>query len=308
MVVARGCRDGKRGDVVQRIQTSNYKINKFRGSKIQYGDYSYNTMLYPSKLLREQILNILTTTTNTEKVTECMCAQSCPTLSDLMDCSPPGPSVHGILQARRLEWVAIFTSRGFSQPRNWTWISYTAPTSPALQADSLPLNYQGSLNTGVQFSFCFFFTDFSGMAEEGWSIPFRDPRSCSLLCGRLVNLPLSNVPGARQTSRPIYLKLRLEVTDIWTFLVAQWLRILLPLQGPRVPFLLRKGSTCQGATKPMGHNDWTCTPEPMLCSKKSHCSPQLEKARAQQWSLSTAKNKHTHAQKKSELLHLLIWP
>ena len=34
-------------------------------------------------------------------------AQSCPTLSDLMDCSPPGSSVHGIFQARVLEWVAI---------------------------------------------------------------------------------------------------------------------------------------------------------------------------------------------------------
>ena len=45
-------------------------------------------------------------------------AQSCPTLCDPMDHSPPGSSVHGILQARRLEWVAIFTSRGFSQPRN----------------------------------------------------------------------------------------------------------------------------------------------------------------------------------------------
>ena len=33
--------------------------------------------------------------------------QSCPTLSDPMDCSPPGSSVHGILQARVLEWVAI---------------------------------------------------------------------------------------------------------------------------------------------------------------------------------------------------------
>ena len=129
-----------------------------------------------------------------------------------------------------------------------------------------------------------------------------------LLCGQLANLPLSNVPGARQTSRPIYLKLRLEVTEIWTFLVAQWLRILLPVQGPRVPFPLRKGSTCQGAMKPMGNNYWTCTLEPMLCNKKSHCSPQLEKARAQQWSLGTAKNKHTHTQKKSELLHSLTWP
>jgi len=40
--------------------------------------------------------------------------QSCPTLCDPMDCSPPGSSVHGILQARTLEWVAILFSRGFS--------------------------------------------------------------------------------------------------------------------------------------------------------------------------------------------------
>ena len=38
-------------------------------------------------------------------------AQSCPTLSDPMDCSPPGSSVNGILQARVLEWVAIAFSR-----------------------------------------------------------------------------------------------------------------------------------------------------------------------------------------------------
>ena len=34
-------------------------------------------------------------------------AQSCPTLHDPMDCSPPGSSIHGIFQARELEWVAI---------------------------------------------------------------------------------------------------------------------------------------------------------------------------------------------------------
>ena len=44
--------------------------------------------------------------------------QSCPTLCDTMDCSPPGPSVHGILQARILQWVAMPTSRGSSQPRD----------------------------------------------------------------------------------------------------------------------------------------------------------------------------------------------
>ena len=49
--------------------------------------------------------------------------QSCPTLCDPMDCSPPGFSVHGILQARVLEWVAISFSRGSSQPKDQTHIS-----------------------------------------------------------------------------------------------------------------------------------------------------------------------------------------
>ena len=50
--------------------------------------------------------------------------QLCPTLWDSMDCSLPGSSVHGILQARTLEWVAIPVSRGSSQPRDQTWVSY----------------------------------------------------------------------------------------------------------------------------------------------------------------------------------------
>ena len=44
----------------------------------------------------------------------CSVAQSCLTLCDPMDCSPLGSSVHGILQARILEWVAISSSRGSS--------------------------------------------------------------------------------------------------------------------------------------------------------------------------------------------------
>ena len=46
--------------------------------------------------------------------------QSCLTLCDPMDCSLPG-SVHGIFQARILEWVTMPFSRGSSQPRDWTW-------------------------------------------------------------------------------------------------------------------------------------------------------------------------------------------
>ena len=63
-------------------------------------------------------------------------AQSCPTLCDPVDCSPPGSSVHGILQARILEWVAISFSilewvaisfsRGSSRPRDWTRVSCIA--------------------------------------------------------------------------------------------------------------------------------------------------------------------------------------
>ena len=52
--------------------------------------------------------------------------QSCPTLCDAMDYSPPISSVHGILQARILAWVAISFSRGSSWPRDQTWVSCIA--------------------------------------------------------------------------------------------------------------------------------------------------------------------------------------
>ena len=56
--------------------------------------------------------------------------QSCPTLFDSLDYSPPGSSVHEILQARILEWVAISSPGDLPDPG-------IQPGSPALQADSL---------------------------------------------------------------------------------------------------------------------------------------------------------------------------
>ena len=53
-------------------------------------------------------------------------AQSCPTLFNPMDCSPPGSSVHGIFQARLLEWIAISFSRRSSQSRDGTHVSCIA--------------------------------------------------------------------------------------------------------------------------------------------------------------------------------------
>ena len=49
-------------------------------------------------------------------------AQSCPILCHPMDCSPPGSSVLGILQARTLEWVSMPSSRGSSPSRDQTWV------------------------------------------------------------------------------------------------------------------------------------------------------------------------------------------
>ena len=53
----------------------------------------------------------------------CMRAKSCLTLCDPMGCSLPGSSVHGIFQARILEWVAIYYSRRSSLPKGWIQVS-----------------------------------------------------------------------------------------------------------------------------------------------------------------------------------------
>ena len=63
--------------------------------------------------------------------------QSRPTLCDPMDCRPPSSSLHGILQARILEWVAMPFCRDLPDPK----IRPTYPVTPALQAGSLPLGH-----------------------------------------------------------------------------------------------------------------------------------------------------------------------
>ena len=70
----------------------------------------------------------------------CLCsvAKSCLTLWDLMDCSAPGSSVHGILQARILEWAAISFSRGSCQPRDWTCVSCLAGGLFAIESPGNP--------------------------------------------------------------------------------------------------------------------------------------------------------------------------
>ena len=76
--------------------------------------------------------------------------KSRPTLWDSMDCSTPGSSVHGIFQARILEWVAISFSRGSSWPRDRTCGSGRIF---CLQVDSLLLNHWGSPIPNVCYAF-----------------------------------------------------------------------------------------------------------------------------------------------------------
>ena len=71
----------------------------------------------------------------------CVCVLIYVQLCDLMNFNPPGSSVHGISQARILEWVAISSSRGFSPPRDQTHISCIFVH---WQEDSLPLSHMGS--------------------------------------------------------------------------------------------------------------------------------------------------------------------
>ena len=121
-----------------------------------------------------------------------------------------------------------------------------------------------------------------------------------------------------------YRKIEFKNRPTGTSLVAQWLRIRLPMQGTRVRSLVREDPMCCGATKPVrqsywacalepvSHNYWARTPQllkpthlepvlhnekppamrsPHIITKSSPCSRQLEKASAQQWRPNTVKDK-----------------
>ena len=86
-------------------------------------------------------------------------AQSCQTLCDPVDCSPPFFSVHEIFQARILEWVAISFSRGSNWPKDQTQVSCIAgrlftiwATRESLRApksELLPMKYTSSLHENI---------------------------------------------------------------------------------------------------------------------------------------------------------------
>ena len=99
-----------------------------------------------------------------------MCVQSGLTLCDHMDYSPPGSSVLGIFQARILEWVAIFHSRGPSRPLDWTqnscvgrWILYHWATREVLGL----VHIGGHLNASLVFRFLLQLQEMLAVAFRG---------------------------------------------------------------------------------------------------------------------------------------------
>ena len=105
-----------------------------------------------------------------DKMCVCVCVlftQLRLTLCDPMNCSPPGSSVHGIFQARILEWVAIPFSRGFSQPRDQTHISHIAGRFFSALATHF------SCETMLWWTFCSFIFDHEDVIDwinQQWSL------------------------------------------------------------------------------------------------------------------------------------------
>ena len=88
----------------------------------------------------ENFIVPFTRKTKRSKVSRCVHAkllQSYPTLCGCMDCSLPDSSVHGILQARILEWVAMLSSRESSKLRDQTHISYISCTGATWEAPTI---------------------------------------------------------------------------------------------------------------------------------------------------------------------------
>ena len=95
------------------------------------------------------------------KVLKVLVAQSCPTLCNPRDYSPPGPSVHGISQVRILEWVDIPFSRGFSQPKDQTQVS--------CRQIIYHLSHQGSSNDNELYQKCYESTSDTGGLEKSFT-------------------------------------------------------------------------------------------------------------------------------------------
>ena len=141
------------------------------------------------------------------KVKESEVIQLCLTLCDSMDCSLPGSSIHGILQERILEWLAIAFSRESSQPRDRTWVSHIAGRHFTLMAskmaESQGLQADSRARKGKKMDFSLEFNLYFGLSSVQLS---HSVMSDSLRPHELQHArpPCpSPTPGVHSNSRPL---------------------------------------------------------------------------------------------------------
>ena len=113
--------------------------------------------------------------------------QSCPTLCDPIDSSPPGSSIHGTLQARVVEWLALSFSDAWKEKWNWSHSVVSDSSRPhGLQPTRLlhPWDFPGD-RTGVDCHINFFFQRLDGILSS-CHIPFEWRLNCFIWCIPLV--------------------------------------------------------------------------------------------------------------------------
>ena len=144
--------------------------------------------------------------------------------------------------------------------------------------------------------------------ETGRPVPFRNtepgpPTSCLAFLSSLyiweaqrVSAEVKHDPISHRTESLIYSNLKLISKPPLGFpgVVAQWLRIRLPMQGTRVQALVQEDPTCRGATKPVRHNYWACALEPASHNYWA-CVPQLLKPACLE---TVPRNKRSHRNEK----------
>ena len=143
--------------------------------------------------------------------------QSCLTLCDPMDYSPPGSSVPGILQARILEWVAMPSSRGSSRPRDWTCISFIYLHWQAGSGSVLRATWEAPMLVGMLYYLPWWvhislnWTNFD-VFRQSWSRQRPQFLTCSfpvLQCGQgRVTVPCSQVGNTNGLSGKLAWNLR----------------------------------------------------------------------------------------------------
>ena len=184
--------------------------------------------------------------------------QWCPSLCDPMDCSPPGSSVHGILWARILQWVALPSSSRSSWPRDRTHVSCKEGRLLTPGPPGKPPVYQRA---------------------PQWHKPPPPPHRAKVSQLKHISSPeLRNgeetwgfkvgrwawggVTHRIRKKTDVLLTSKSELPGRWNFqtkqclwygtsLVVQWLRIRVARQGTPVGSLIWKDPTCHGATKPL---------------------------------------------------------